>query len=1549
MFLSTAALRNQPILFFAVAALMLFGAYSYFALPAREDPAIVVKTAVVQTTFPGLSAAEVELLITKPLEEAIETLPEIKEITSTSMDGVSIIKPTMRDEFRELEGIFDQLSETVAETVPQLPEGASTPIVDDDFGDVSVITLALSGEGYDNARLFDYAQHLRDRLITVPGTNKVDLLGVRQQTIYVEYDNAVLAQSGISPGEIAAALGEQNIIRPGGIVDRGGAAFTLRPSGDFVSIDAVRQTLIRSAASGNMFALADIAEVSSGYEDPPRQLVYFNGREAIMLAIAMQDGESVLSFSERAIERIDEIRETLPLGLKMEIATYEAPKVEKAVYGVSFNMLQTLAIVLGFVILFLGVRTGLIVGSIIPAVILATIALFGFFEISLQRMSLATIIISLGLLVDNGIVIAEDYKRRLEELGDRDEAIAATSRELAFPLASSSLTTIFVFLPLLIAQTASSEYTRSITQVIIISLTVSWFFAMTVTTTLCHKFIKTPEEQKDEPEATGWKRGIRNGWVTKLFDRFTDRYARLLRFVLGHRWKYVGLIIALMLGAQGLSTFIPTAFFPDSDTPQTLIYVELPAGTTSRTTDKRVQEMVEVIRDQGTYPAVESVAAYVGFGGPRFVLSLPPVDPAPNRGFIVLNMKDIDATKAIIPQLRDDFLNRFPDVNARVSRMYLGPEDPNVIQVQMQGPDADYIHEQSKKLEDILGGVDGMIDIWSNWYNRTTDLEVIVDQQRARIAGVTSADISASLARHVIGEPVTVFRDGDEIYPVTMRANEQGRTSLDGLETVAVYPASGGASVPLGQVATISPSSGFAFIQREDMSRTVTVEGRNLTKSPEDMAVLIQPKLDELNAQLAPGHRAVFDGVISEASANNSALAATGPLILTLIIGLLIIQFGGFKRPLVVLLGLPAITIGAFTGLFVMGATFGFMVILALFALAGIIVNNSIVLVDRMDIERGLREEGAGGSEREPDKVDELEAVIRGCRRRFRPVVMTTLTTIIGLLPLLLSGDALFYGFAGVIVFGLGIGTFILSLGLTPILYCLFFGIEREDSEKKELSDASDTDMEGASGMKHPSFRILAIAVIGLTAGCTTLGPDYAEPEVPLAGQLSTLSDTSLLAAGMAIDEQWWNGFNDPLLNQLLDDARTRNFTIEAAAARIEEARAFRRLAGAGGMPVVGALARGESQKGSTNTNGLLGPPPGAPSQSELFQLGLSASWELDLLGKIARRKEAADARLALAQEDRRGIVMMVLADTASAYVELRSVQRQIAVARTNIDVATKTTELTMLLQGQQLVSEFDLVRVRAEERQSRSALPSLQAAERSQIAALAALTGRTPDALVGTLGEVVPLAFNDRVIPIGLPSELVRRRPDLRAAERRLAAETADVGAAVAELYPSFSLTGMVGAAATSLGNLFGSGSDMWSFGSEMNWPIFSGGAGRAQVDAEQTGADIARAEYRGAVVAAFADVEQALSSYVYSDRRVATLRETLGDREHAFELAKLRAANGLDSALTLIDTQRALTATRAELAQAEGDRMNAIVGSYRALGGGWNLGMSEKDSDER
>src|SRR6056297_900302 len=459
--LSILALRYQSTVFLVVALIMTYGLYSYFNLPAREDPEILVREAVIVTTYPGLDAARIEMLVTKPLEEALTSLPELKEIRSTSMDGVSIIHPVIDDPYTDLGQIFDQMREKVTDASALLPEGTNPPVINDEFGDVAIITLALWGEDFEQRALYDYAQHLRDRLLAVPGTKKVEIVGAQQEQIFIEYQDAVASQIGISPEDFLGAIQTQNIIQPGGQIDTGDAAFILSPTGDYRSLAEIEATLFNVPGAAGLVRLGDIATVRRGYVDPPRNKAYFNGREAIVLTLAMRSDQSVINYSRRASEMIDALRETLPTGLHLDVITYQADQVRNAVYGVSINMLQTLTIVLIVVMIFLGIRTGLTVGSIIPAVILATLGVMGVFGLQLERMSLATLIISLGLLVDNGIVISEDFKRRLGEHGDRDRALAQTSSELAFPLLASSFTTVAVFLPLLIAETASTEYTRS--------------------------------------------------------------------------------------------------------------------------------------------------------------------------------------------------------------------------------------------------------------------------------------------------------------------------------------------------------------------------------------------------------------------------------------------------------------------------------------------------------------------------------------------------------------------------------------------------------------------------------------------------------------------------------------------------------------------------------------------------------------------------------------------------------------------------------------------------------------------------------------------------------------------------------------------------------------------------------------------------------------------------------------------------------------------------------------------------------------------------------
>lgn len=1018
MTLTETAFRARPVVLLVVVVLMAYGAISYVSLPAREDPEITIREAIVTTTHPGLPARWVERLITAPLEEAVLTVAGIDEIRSASSDGRSIIYAKAHDRLDELDQVWDELEEAVSGAAGRLPPGTAQPRVNDDFGDVAVITLALTGKDFDLAELHDFAEHARERLNSVPGTRKVDILGTVEERIHIELRQARLAELGIAPERVWQAIRDRNSISPGGTLDAGDRAFSLLPTGAFDSVADVGEVLVQVPADGSLITLDEIAEIRRGFADPPPRSAFYNGEEAVVLAVVMQPRESVLNYSERVRPVIDELQQNLPVGVDLDIVTWQADQVEKAVYGVSANVVQTLAIVMAVVMLFLGLRTGLIVGSIVPAVMLITLAVMGFFEMNLERMSLATLVIALGLLVDNGVVIAEHFKRELAEHGDRVQALRSTGRELPLPLLSSSLTTILVFLPLMLAEHSSGEYTRNISLVILITLITSWLLAMTVTPTLCYFFLKQPRAGEDG-------KPVRS---PGLFGAIEGGYRRVLQRVLRRRLPFVLLMFALLPIGVFLVRETPAKFFPDSDRAQVLVYVNLPSSVSSRTTRERMQRMMQIVGDEGRYPELDDAVAYAGFGGPRFVLSLSPIDPAPHVGFMVINARDRDAVRQAIPRLRKDFRTQLPDVQARVSPMFLGPTDPNVIQIQARGPDREYVYAQARRLEELLAGTPGTIDVWSNWYDPVTRLVVDVNAQRAARAGASTEQVARALSAFVDGERVSTFRDGDESFPIVHRAVDDERHDIDRLTTLPVFPPGSEQAVPLGQVADIRPRRGFNVIQREDLVPTVTVEARNLHRSPEDLAPTLAPRLEAMNESLAPGHEIEFDGIVEDAKVGRAALFASFPLCVGLSVLLLVAQFNGYRRPLIVILTIPLVVIGVGIGLQVMQASFGFLVILGLLALAGIIVNNAIVLIDRIDIERS-RGHGC-----------DANAVIDACVRRLRPILMTTITTVIGLLPLIIGVDVLFYGMASIMAFGLAIGT-VLNLGVVPALYCLFLGI----------------------------------------------------------------------------------------------------------------------------------------------------------------------------------------------------------------------------------------------------------------------------------------------------------------------------------------------------------------------------------------------------------------------------------------------------------------------------------------------------------------------------
>lgn len=1026
--LSQIAHHYYRMVYAILAVLMIMGFVAYFTLSAKEDPSITIREAVITTNFPGMPADRVELLITKTLEEAIRSVSELEEIRSVSMQGQSIIHAEAYDRFFDLDQIWDEVRNEVEDATAQLPEGTQTPIINDDFGDVAVLTVALMAEdGFDMGAMFDQAQHIRDTMYGVDGTKRVDILGVQDERIYIEIVNAKLAQLGISPDELISILQNQNIIRPGGAIDADGKSFVIEPTGNFDSVEAIRDLLIPLPGTQESIAVRDIAVIERGFIDPPNRTAYFNGEEAIIFAISMADNFNVLEYTPRMVAQIEELQQILPAGYRLEIATKQAVQVENAVYGVTANVLQTLIIVLAVVILFLGVRTGLIVGAIVPAVMLVTLAIMSFTGMTLERMSLATLVIALGLLVDNGIVIAEDFKKRLEEGESRDEALKSTGGTLAIPLLTSSLTTILVFLPLMLAEHVSGEYTRSISLVILITLLVSWVIALTVTPLLCYKFIKNPKTRDDTPKF--------QQKVTAFFDALNPYYEKTLRRVMRHRVPFLVLMGVLFAIALGGIVTVPKKFFPDSDRTQILIYLDLPAGTSMRKTDATLKEIFKEIENKDRFPHIESFAGYGGFGGPRFVLSLTPIDPEQSKGFIVLNIDELQNSELTMDALRAMFDEKFPAVMARATMMFLGPSDSSKIEIQVKGPDANYIYATADQIKNILRDVPGAIDIKTDWENRITEIKVDVDQQRAKRVGVTSADIAQSLERYFSGEVISELREGDDLVPIIVRAKDSERFDLSRIQTVNVYATGSDVTVPLMQVADIKLENNYARIARENLFRTITIEAKNTMMTAESMVPIVQPELDKLKAGLPPSHEIEYDGVVKDSGDAQGAIQANLPLCLGIVFLLLVAQFNSYRRAFIICLTVPMMMIGASIGLNIMQANFGFMVILGLYALAGIIINNAIVLIDRIDLDR-------------KDIDDDFEAIIAACVRRLRPILMTTVTTILGLMPLIIAADPLFYGMATVIAFGLAVGT-ILTLGVTPVLYSLFFKINSENKGDK--------------------------------------------------------------------------------------------------------------------------------------------------------------------------------------------------------------------------------------------------------------------------------------------------------------------------------------------------------------------------------------------------------------------------------------------------------------------------------------------------------------------
>jgi len=1010
------AIKNGRFTLFALIALVLTGITIYFSHPSQEDPEITIRTAVVTAYFPGMSAERIEQLIVKPIEETAKQISEVTDMTSTASTGVAMVKVEVGDEYFDLDPIWTDLRNKMNDLAPNLPSGTAGPYVNDDFGRLAVATLALTGPDYSMAEMRDVARDLRDVIGALPLVSQVDLYGIQEEQIWLTADQAYMDQLGLSQQSVIGALTGQNVILPGGSIAANGRRITIEPSGSFTSVEEISNVPLELADGGIVY-LRDIFVVERGYVDPPSRPVKFNGDPSVMLGVAMVAGSNIAEFGVDLEGLLVELEQGLPLGMALEFATYQPPLVAVAVSDATNNLLQTIATVLVVVILFLGVRTGLIVGSIVPLAILAALVGMSLWEIPLHRISIAAIIIALGLLVDNGIVIAEDIKRRMEEGVDRLEACIGAPRELGMPLLSSSLTTILAFMPLYLAENVTGEYVGSLAQVLFLALIASWFLSIAITPTLCFWLLDADSKREDGADV----------YDTVLY-RF---YRRILSLILGQRLLFVTTMVGLLALAIFGMGFVTSRLMPPSDRAQFVVHIELPTGTDVNETIRVTDGFLAWLSDKEINPDVVQHAAYIADGGPRFFLALSPVDPVPHKAFVLIDVTDLDDVGRMMEKSSAYFRDEVPEAQGRPETLFFGATPPGTIDIQITGPEVATLYQLGNEVEAAFRSVPGAASIRTNWGAPVVKVLVQIDQERARRAGVSSEDVANSLASYFDGLPVTDFRDGDTVIPIKMRAAEDQRDELDKLRSITVYSSVSNMAVPLIQIADIEgvlePFEIHRFNQERGLKASAILPGRQAS----EFFAELQPALDAV--ELPRGYSIEIQGELKDSGEATGALFAYLPHCVAGILVLLVWQFNSFRRPAVILLTIPLIMIGAASGLLLTGAFLDFNAMLGLLSLGGIIINNGIVMIERIDLERA-----------EGKSVE--RAVVASALVRARPIIMTTLTTILGLVPLMLFGGELWYAMTIVIMSGLAAGT-VLTLGVVPVLYSLFFDFRRSEDQ----------------------------------------------------------------------------------------------------------------------------------------------------------------------------------------------------------------------------------------------------------------------------------------------------------------------------------------------------------------------------------------------------------------------------------------------------------------------------------------------------------------------
>lgn len=1001
------AMGASRLTLFAAGLILIAGVLAFLGFPSQEEPSVTVRDALVSVALPGLPVERAEELLARPLEDRIRELAQIKDIVTTIKPGRVIVQVTAYDSVKDLPALWQRLRAKVGELSGSFPPGTQGPLVDDDFGRVAVASVAVTAPGFSMSEMRGPIKRLRDQLYGLSGVYQVELYGLQDERIYLDFDHQTLGASGLAPQQVLQQLQGQNAIALGGNPVVGAQSTTLSVSGEILSLEQLRRFPVQ-LASGERVPLQSLAKVSVAPVDPPETAAIYQGQSAVVLAVSMQSGLNVQAFGTSLRARLGELEQQLPAGFALHIVTFQADVVQNEMSKMYHVMGETVVIVMCVVMLFLGWRTGLVVGAIVPLTILTTLIVMRSLGIELQTVSIAAIILALGLLVDNGIVIAEDIERRLHAGEARWQACEDAGRTLAIPLLTSSLVIVLAFSPFFLGQTSTNEYLRSLAIVLATTLISSWLLSITVTPLLCFYFAKAPTVDQDAPAPDEYASGFYRGYRT------------VIEQLLHYPFIFLGCMLGLLAGAVVVLTHVPYDFLPKSDRLQFQIPLTMEPGSSSTATLQTVRDISQWLSNDRD--VVDSIG-YVADGGPRIVLGLNPPLPAPDIAYFTVSVRKGVDLDAVIARTRRFLLQQHPEVQAQPKRFSMGTTEAGVAIYRIIGPDEEVLRQAAGQLEKALLALPGTVDVQDDWRSRLLRYEVVVDPYKARLAGVSSEDIAQALRLRNGGLSVSSMQDGETTVALVARAVEDAGASGNDLDTTFIYPASGSGPVPLSTVATLEPQSEASTLLRRNMERAITVTGHNPSLTATTIVQRLAPQVAAI--KLPVGYRIELGGEIQDSADANQALLQYMPHALVGMLLLFVWQFNSFRKLLIVITSVPFVLIGAACALLITGYPFGFMATFGLLSLAGIIVNNAVLLLERIDVER---EHG----------LNVHEAVVNAAVKRLRPIVMTKLTCIIGLVPLMLFAGPLWEGMAITIIGGLALGTLV-TLGLIPILYWLLF------------------------------------------------------------------------------------------------------------------------------------------------------------------------------------------------------------------------------------------------------------------------------------------------------------------------------------------------------------------------------------------------------------------------------------------------------------------------------------------------------------------------------